>query len=347
MSPKGPRLCIDRVLKKDLALIRSRPDLAPDADLLPVRMAVETAKAWEPGTVLKVSFLDGHPEVQTRVEEVALQWSQHANISLDFGNHADADIRISFELAGSWSYLGLDAHSIASDQPTMNYGWLEPGLADVEYQRVVLHEFGHALGAIHEHQNPAVGIPWDREAVYRHYEGPPNFWDRATIDLNIFRKYSADRTQHTEFDPDSIMLYPVPNELTEGDFEVGWNSSLSELDREFIGVLYPSEPPDPNRLPTDGTPVSGTIGSHGEEDIYWFTVTERGRFVIETHGEGDLVMALFGPDDPQERIARDDDSGRDLNAKIVMVLEPGQYQVRVWHYWPRKTGDYRISVRRS
>jgi hypothetical protein len=345
MSAHQPRFCIDRVLKKDLVLMAS-PELTMHAEM-PVRMAVETAKAWEPGTELKVVFLDGHPEVQARVEEVASQWPQHANLSLDFGNHPEADIRISFELPGSWSYLGLDAHSIAPDRPTMNYGWLEPGLADADYLRVVLHEFGHALGAIHEHQNPAVGIPWDREAVYAHYAGPPNLWDKDTVDVNIFQKYSADRTQHTEFDPHSIMLYPVPNELTVGEFEVGWNSSLSDLDREFIGVLYPAEPPDPSRLPTDGTRVAGDIGAHGEEDTYWFQVTERGRYVVETHGDADVVMALFGPDDPRERIARDDDSGRDRNAEIDMPLEPGRYQLRVWHYWPRKTGSYEISVGRS
>ena len=37
----------------------------------------------------------------------------------------------------------------------MNYGWLEPDTELREYQRVVRHEFGHALGMIHEHQNPA------------------------------------------------------------------------------------------------------------------------------------------------------------------------------------------------
>lgn len=344
MTSRGPHSCIDRVLKKDL--MPSSQAGPVFANVLPMRMAVETAKAWEPGSALEVVFLDGHPEVRARVQELAVQWMDHANISFHFGNHPEADIRISFELPGSWSYLGLDAHGIAADQPTMNYGWLEPGLADDEYQRVVLHEFGHALGAIHEHQNPAVGIPWDRQAVYAHYAGPPNFWDSATVDANLFEKYSSDRTQHTEFDPHSIMLYPVPNELTEGDFEVGWNRSLSEVDREFIGVLYPAEPSDPSQLPIDGSRVSGTIGSHGEADTYWFTVSEQARHVIETHGETDVVMALFGPDDPKARLARDDDSGRGRNAKITDSLELGRYELRVWHYWPRKTGEYQISVHR-
>ncbi len=46
-------------------------------------------------------------------------------------------------------------------------GWLEPDTPNDEYRRVVLHEFGHALGGIHEHQSPASGvIPWDKPKVY-------------------------------------------------------------------------------------------------------------------------------------------------------------------------------------
>jgi hypothetical protein len=44
----------------------------------------------------------------------------------------------------------------------------------------------------------------------------------------------------TAFDPQSIMLYPVPKELTKGGFEIPWsNSELSALDKEFIGKMYP------------------------------------------------------------------------------------------------------------
>ena len=81
----------------------------------------------------------------------------------------DAQIRISFKEEGSWSYLGKDALQIAAGKPTMNYGWLTPDSQDQEYSRVVLHEFGHALGAIHEHQAPGVTIPWDKTAVYAYY----------------------------------------------------------------------------------------------------------------------------------------------------------------------------------
>jgi hypothetical protein len=44
-----------------------------------------------------------------------------------------------------------------------------------------------------------------------------------------------------EHDPKSIMQYPVSNELTTGDFEIGWNTELSEMDKNFIAEMYPKE----------------------------------------------------------------------------------------------------------
>lgn len=125
----------------------------------------------------------------------------------------------------------------------MNFGWLTPATPQDELQRVVLHEFGHALGLIHEHQSPAAEIPWDTEAVYNIYAGPPNFWSRAEVDRNILARYSRMESNYTDFDPDSIMLYPIPPELTHGELVVGWNRTLSPTDRTGIRRFYPFPAP--------------------------------------------------------------------------------------------------------
>ena len=104
----------------------------------------------------------------------------------------------------------------------------------------MLHEFGHALGAIHEHQNPSAGIPWNKEAVYRYYMGPPNNWPREQIDNNLFRRYSENITNFSHFDSNSIMLYPIPAEFTTNGVAIGGrNSQLSELDIQFMKQQYP------------------------------------------------------------------------------------------------------------
>ncbi len=53
---------------------------------------------------------------------------------------------------------------------------------------MVLHEFGHTLGLIHEHQNPNRPINWNRAAVIADLSGPPNNWDEETIENNIFKR---------------------------------------------------------------------------------------------------------------------------------------------------------------
>lgn len=102
---------------------------------------------------------------------------------------------------------------------------------------MVLHEFGHALGCIHEHQHPENGIPWDKEKAYAYYG--QQGWTRHEVNVQVFQKYSRLETQYSRFDPTSIMMYPIPEELTIGQFSVGWNVELSDTDKTFIGQLYP------------------------------------------------------------------------------------------------------------
>jgi len=126
----------------------------------PLKMALEAGKKWADGRALGVCFLDGSATQKARVKEQAVKWCKLANIKLNFDvNKADAQIRISFVADdGSWSYIGTDCLGIGKTKPTMNFGWLKDDTDATEYERVVVHEFGHALGAIHEHQNPKGGI---------------------------------------------------------------------------------------------------------------------------------------------------------------------------------------------
>jgi hypothetical protein len=204
------------------------------------RAFVVTSKLWKPGRTLRVRFLGGTPAVQEKVKQYANEWTKYVGIRFDFGNQPDAELRIAFVKDGSWSYIGTDCLTISRDQPTMNYGWFDRPVAETEYSRVIIHEFGHALGMPHEHNHPAVAIPWNKEAVYRYYMGPPNNWSRAQVDSNLFAKYDKTLTQYSAFDKQSIMLYPIPKEfVTDPNFVVGWNTQLSETDKKFMGTIYP------------------------------------------------------------------------------------------------------------
>ncbi len=162
---------------------------APPPTKLAERMALMKDETWGPGYKLRVRFLEGDAAVQEKVKTYAKQWGQHANINIVFVKEGDAEVRIAFRPGGSWSEVGKRARKVDAAKPTMNFGWLTPVTADDEYQRVVLHEFGHALGCIHEHQHPAGGIKWKKDAVYAYYKRT-NGWDQARVDTNVFQAYS-------------------------------------------------------------------------------------------------------------------------------------------------------------
>lgn len=59
---------------------------------------------------------------------------------------------------GSWSYIGTDALHLPKESASMNLGFVDAA--------TVMHEFGHALGLIHEHQSPFKGgYEWNKEEV--------------------------------------------------------------------------------------------------------------------------------------------------------------------------------------
>ncbi|MFM8319701.1 MAG: peptidase [Chloroflexota bacterium] len=313
----------------------------------PAEIVLGIGTLWRPGRVLRVRFLDGDPGLQARVEAVAHTWELYANILFDFGADPQAEIRISFRAdPGSWSYVGTDNLGVDPALPTMNFGWLVPASPNDEVRRVVLHEFGHALGCFHEHQHPTAGIPWNRPAVYAAYAGPPNFWPPAKVDANVLNRYSETVTVYSGFDTASIMLYPIPRQLTDGVFEVGLNSDLSPVDRSYIGQVYPSAAGSLVQLVVDGAPQLAEIRRPGEEDDYCFQVATAGEYLLETTGSTDLKMGLYGPSDPLVQIAYNDDSGQGLNPLIRQSLQPGEYFLRVRHFRPRGTGRYRIVVRK-
>jgi serralysin len=197
-------------------------------------------RIWTGKKVLRVRFLDGSDELRSKVQTYAPVWSQHANIKFDFIEKGPSDIRISFVHDGrSWSYIGNSAENVGKNKATMNFGWFDETTEEIEFQRVILHEFGHALGLIHEHQSPKRTINWNVQYLYKYYEKPPFEWNQNVVRDNVIKKYAATQTQHTSYDPKSIMHYPIPASFTTDGYSVGMNTELSSKDVELIKKLYP------------------------------------------------------------------------------------------------------------
>jgi serralysin len=219
--------------------------IEPDPNWTPglSRQAMLRETMWIPGSTITVSFLDGDKAVQKRVRQAALAWTAPlmANLTLVFlKTKTRGDIRISFRYSGSWSVLGTSCKQVTNRrQPTMNFGWLDRETPDDELRQVVLHEFGHALGLIHEHQNPVNGIQWNREQVIEDLSGPPNNWPLDVIEFNMFHPFDVHETNAIALDKDSIMMYPIPAGWTLDGFASGFNTDLSPMDRQFIRAQYP------------------------------------------------------------------------------------------------------------
>jgi hypothetical protein len=336
------KVCFDRILPRDL--MRLQPTTRGPQGR--TRAIAVIGKMWMNGSTLRVRFMGGTSAEQAKAREQAAWWSAVANLKFDFNNASDAEIRIKFDPDdGAWSYIGTDNRGIPLNEPTMNLGFLDGGTA--------AHEFGHAIGLAHEHQNPEGGIQWNEQVVIREMAKSPNFWNEQTTRHNILRRYAADQINGTVFDPDSIMLYFFPADWTLNGIGTKANEVLSQLDKAFIAgaKAYPKTGAvvsDAVELKVNAARrTAAEIGKFGEEDLFTFTAAQDGKYVIDTAGPTDVVLKLLGPDSETALIAEDDDSGSGTNARIVVNLIAGKYWGQVRHYNRASgMGNYSVRVRK-
>ncbi|AWO88419.1 MULTISPECIES: M12 family metallopeptidase [Bradyrhizobium] len=214
------------------------------------RAALLNSAFWGRGARLTVGFLEGSVALQRRVETIAQRWPSETNadFSLEFWiepprNAAQANIRISFQPdKGSWSVLGKYARETAPSKATMNLGWMTTELDEEKADAVVLHEFGHALGLIHEHLNPSQTIDWNEENVRADLKRTQG-WDDTTIEANMFARPKPEDVFATDVDALSIMMYPIPPSWTNNGYTTGFNSRLTDTDKSLIRAAYGARSP--------------------------------------------------------------------------------------------------------
>jgi hypothetical protein len=187
------------------------------------------------------------PAIISKIGIYSHVWESIANVKFQFiSDVTKAEIKVGFINDNtSWSWIGRDVLDNPTGERTMNFGWFSSKTSESEFRRVILHEFGHVLGFIHEHQSPVAGIPWDKDKVYAFFGGPPNNWDKAKIDHNIFEQYSKTNTNSSVYDPLSIMHYFFPPELVTDGSVFTFNTNFSPTDIQFSKQVYPFPPPPP------------------------------------------------------------------------------------------------------
>ena len=239
------------------------PDYLKEKDNQHLAAAFYQSKLWDSNSTIKIKFLDENPNVPRTsennmstkngpIDPLQQYFFDNPNINITEGvkkivneriqplvslkfqfvdKNSDADVRISFDASGgAWSELGTDAKNVAADKATMNLGWFDVS--------TVMHEFGHVLGMIHEHQNPSgQTIDWNDQKVYE-WANETQGWDKDMTYKNILHKYSKTQVNGSSFDPLSIMLYFFPGDLTNNGIGTNQNLRLSGLDMEFINKKY-------------------------------------------------------------------------------------------------------------
>lgn len=195
-------------------------------------------KFWTNGQTLKIGFIGGSSVSRAYATAAFTEWAKYANLNFTYPAAGPYDCRISFVAnSGSWSYIGTDCKSISQSSATMNLGWLGNDVA--------LHEIGHFLGLLHEHQNPTTPVCWNRDKVIQDLSGPPNNWSVSMIESNVLNPAPAANVITTPLDPNSIMMYSIPATWVCNGTGFSGGKVLSQVDKDFITARYPRSTPPP------------------------------------------------------------------------------------------------------
>lgn len=214
-------------------------------------------KTWEPVMKGLLTFVF-HPEI----------YGSNVSMIRQVNGGKGLDILISFRGASdeAWSELGIQSKSATSNgQASMTLGWLDDGSPSAAYPpggsgSVVIHEFGHALGLIHEHQNPCgtpinwVWNPTPNSAGQVTDDNSPGLrtikagtgWDAQTIYEQIINLEKSPSLYGGAYDPTSVMHYFFDKSWTkDGRGGNMLNLKISPTDAAFVQYVYTYGVPPP------------------------------------------------------------------------------------------------------
>jgi hypothetical protein len=339
---------------------------------------VNRLKLWGPKQTVTWGFVMRPPDsrIGAACEQAVEQWQTITGLTFSRQASAtNAQIRVSFQdRVGHYSLIGTDS-AVPSFSPNRSRQReslnIDPGNA-AEYLRVALHEFGHAIGMVHEHQHSR-SIQWDRNKVITHFWLTQG-WDAAKTQFNVIDRVNGPEYELTDRrDPKSIMHYWFPRSLhTSSDVPETPNDRISEDDEAFVRRMYenlkdggngPGEGPSKIplesavELPVGSQGLTSEIRQAGDVRLFKFTIASEDDYSVETFEREKSIpirVRLYGSvssasDLEKDPLASDAFGGEGLlNARIRLNLKKGVYYVTAQHFHKTasSTGAFKIRVQR-
>lgn len=230
--------------------------------------------SWGAGAVLRVRFVGEHPDHQ-KIQAWVEEGFSGLGVSFAFNppENQIAHIRIQFVPSeGDWSWVGRDALQLkGSTLATMNLATVTQGN--------VLHQFGHAVGLLHEREFSPQPPDWDRSVLDPTLNGPPHLWtssetQRNWVDVFNYNQFLSGDT----FDADSLMhdvlpcvLFQPPCPAVPGPLPNGFSAG----DWAALLKLYPpGSPPTVPAIAPDGYDELGPNPNPGPAAPQQLTIVE-------------------------------------------------------------------------
>lgn len=241
--PEDPSMQFERMIVEGLANIERQRGTAilMQETVEAARSIFNVASIWTSKSTLSVCFWNGDSNTRALVEQAGSKWNGASRISLSFRNKSgvfktcsnrdDSDIRVSldgsdpnvaYELGqdryGNWSLIGRQSTFVPANRPlgtryevTMNIAFavISARIGDIAgLNFTVSHEFGHALGLLHEFQAATCKDWIDIKSLAR-----DQGWNSTDAALNLYplpdvpARYKQDFGAVGAYDVLSVMQY--------------------------------------------------------------------------------------------------------------------------------------------